>query len=80
MSLWVVKTTDVEYAQMVYDLVNNPKKLHCGAQLCALCATFGSVQVLQPPQSHTASSAPACEPYQLQHCDLCDIGIAVTSG
>jgi len=32
--------------------------LHCGAQLCALCATFGSVQVLQPPQSHTASSAP----------------------
>jgi len=32
--------------------------LHCGAQLCALCATFGSVQVLQPPQSHTASSTP----------------------
>jgi len=26
-----------------------PPKLHCGAQLCALCATFGSVQVLQPP-------------------------------
>jgi len=23
---------------------------------CALCATFGSVQVLQPPQYHTASS------------------------
>jgi len=26
-----------------------PQKLHYGAQLCALCATFGSVQVLQPP-------------------------------
>jgi len=37
-----------------------PPNLHCGAQLCSLCATFGSVQVLQPPQSHTASSAPDC--------------------
>jgi len=28
-------------------------------ECCALCATFGSMQVLQPPQSHTASSATA---------------------